>query len=69
MPSLGEMRFVSGVAVAAGMEVDVGMAVSVAVADMGVDEGTLVTSGVAAGADWQAARNRKKRGNIFFIIG
>lgn len=46
MPSLGEMRLVSGVAVAAGMEVDVGMAVSVAVAGMGVAVGGLLTSGV-----------------------
>lgn len=69
MPSVGEMRLVSGVAVAAGMEVDVGMAVSVAVAEIGVEVEGELTSGAAAGTDWQAARNRKKRGNIFFIIG
>ena len=50
MPSLGEMRLVSGVAVAAGIEVDVGMAVSVAVAEIGVAVEGILTSGVEVDA-------------------
>jgi hypothetical protein len=70
MPSLGEIRTVSGVGVIAGNAVEVGpgMGVSVAIAGSKVAETTLVTSDAATGADWQAERNRKKRGNIFFII-
>jgi hypothetical protein len=71
MPSLAEIRTLSGVAVATGKGVEVGsgMDVSVAGGGSGVVETILVTSGVTAGADWHAARHRKKRGNIFFIIG
>ncbi|GAB4500289.1 MAG: hypothetical protein OHK003_19850 [Anaerolineales bacterium] len=71
MPSLGEMRMLSGVADSAGWGVEVGsgMDVAVAVAGMDVGVGRMLTSGAGVGAGWHAERKRTKRGNIFFIIG
>lgn len=67
MPSFGEMRMLSGVAVGAGVGVN-GIEVAVSVGGIGVGEEIAAASRVAVGAGWQAARNRMRRGSIFLII-